>query len=83
MKLIAMHDRHGTITALTSAPPDAPRASIAVGPGDTLTDVEVEDGALDISRMETEQRALETLREFRVEVRTEAKLVRRKSQKSR
>jgi len=76
MRSIATHDRHGNISALTYSPLDAPPASVLPGPGQELTEVDVPEGAIDISRLENEQSVLEALRDCRVEVKRDAKLVR-------
>jgi hypothetical protein len=75
MKAIALHDRHGAIVALTDIPADAPPASIAPGPGQALTEVELPE---ELTRLETEELVVEALRNFRLETKTEVKLVRRR-----
>jgi hypothetical protein len=72
----ALHDKHGVIVALTNVPADAPPASIAPGPGQTVSEVEL---PAELTRLETEEQVIEALRQFRVEAKTEAKLVRKSS----
>ena len=79
MKFIAAHDKDGTIVALISIVPNAPAVSIPPGPGRTLAQIEIPEEVLDISSLETEQRVVDALRAFRIDVTTEAKLVRRTS----
>ena len=83
MRFMALHDREGTIVALTSSAPDAPAVSSPPGPGQQLTEIDVPDGTLDIATLETEERVIEALREFRIEVQTDAKLVRRTNEQTR
>jgi hypothetical protein len=72
----ALHDEHGVIVALTDVPAGAPPASIAPGPGQTVSEVEL---PVELTRIKTEEQAVEALRQFRVEAKTEAKIVRRSS----
>jgi len=79
MRFFAIHDRHGNIAALTICPPDAPPAALVPDPGQFLTEAEVPEGAIDLADPENEQRAVEQLKGFRVEVKPEGKLVRKTS----
>jgi hypothetical protein len=74
---IAIHDKRGTIVGLTDGPSDAPPAALAPGPGQALTQVEIPEDVR--ARLESEELVVEALREFRVEVNTDSKFVRRKS----
>jgi hypothetical protein len=76
-RFIAIHDKHGAIAGLTDGATDAPPASIAPGPGQALTEVEIPEDLR--ARLETEELVVEALREFRVEVNTDSKFVRRES----
>jgi hypothetical protein len=82
LRPIVIHDRHGTVHALTIAASDAPAASIALGPGQSATEVELAEGDLDLSRLETEESVIETLQELRLDVKTDAKLVTRNTGKT-
>jgi hypothetical protein len=77
MKFMAVHRRDGTIVSLTAFEPDAPPASAAPAPGEAVAEIEVPEGMLDVSTLETEERVMEALRELRIEVGAEAQLVRR------
>jgi len=72
MRAYVAYDRDGTIAGLAICPPDGPALFPTVGPGQLVTEVDLPEGAVDF---DDEQRAMETLREFRVDV--AAKLVRR------
>jgi hypothetical protein len=78
MRFFAAHDSHGNIAVFTVCPPDAPppAAPLTVEPGEEFfTEVEVPEGIIDlITNPESEQRVVETLKEYRVE---EGKLVRK------
>jgi hypothetical protein len=82
MKARVIHDSDGTIAGLITFSPDAPPPSITLEPGLTLTEVEVPEGALDLSRRQTEQQIGEALQELRVEVTTTAKLVKGRTDKA-
>jgi hypothetical protein len=78
MRYFAVHDRDGNIAALTTCPPDASPLTLVPDPGQFVTEVEVpEDAAL--ADPENEQRAVEQLKEFRVEAEPKGKLVRKTS----
>jgi hypothetical protein len=82
MRYFAVHDSAGNIAALTTCPPDAPPAALVPDPGQFLTEVEVPEGAIDLADPENEQRAVEQLKEFRVEAEPKepkGKLVRKTS----
>ena len=78
MRYFAIHDSDGNIAALTASPPDAPPLALVPDPGQFLTEVEVPEDA-DLADPENEQRAVEQLKEFRVEAKPEGKLVRETS----
>jgi hypothetical protein len=82
MKARVIHDPDGAIVGLITFSRDAPPPSIAPEPGLTMTEVEVPTDTLDLSRLETEHEIGEALQELRVEVKTSAKLVKRRSDKS-
>jgi hypothetical protein len=84
MKVRVIHDRDGAIAGLITFSPDAPPPSVTLEPGLTLTEVEVPEGVLDLdpSRPESEQQIGEALQELRVEVKTTAKLAKRRTDKA-
>lgn len=75
MKYLATHDRQGKIAALATRPADAPQATVVADAGQFVTEVELADDVLDLAGLESEQRVVETLRDFRIE----AKLVKKPS----
>jgi hypothetical protein len=77
MKARVIHDRDGTIFGLITFSPDGPPPSIGLEPGLMLTDVEVPNDAVDLSRVESEEQIAEALQKLRVEVKTTAELVKR------
>jgi hypothetical protein len=82
MRYFAIHDRDGNIAALTASPPDAPPLALVPDPGQFLTEVEVPEDAAALADPENEQRAVEQLKEFRVEAEPKepkGKLVRKTS----
>jgi hypothetical protein len=79
MKYLAIHDRQGNITALATRPADAPPATVVADPGTFVTEVEVAADVIDLAGLENEQRVVEALQGFRIETKTEAKLVRKTS----
>lgn len=72
MRAYVAYDNDGTIAGLAICPPEGPALFPSVGPGQLVTEVDLPEGVVDL---EDEQRAIETLRGFRVDV--AAKLVRR------
>ena len=79
MRAFVAHDRNGNIAGLAICPPDAPPLFPTPGPGQFVTEVDLPEDALDL---ESEERTIETLKNFRVEVKTEARLVRKTSQET-
>ena len=80
MRFTAVHDRHGNIAALISSPPDAPPATLAPDAGaQFVTEVEVPEEIIALAEHESEQHVVEVLQDFRVEVETEGRIVRKSS----
>jgi len=79
MKLLAVHDAKGNIARIMVCPPSAPPAATAAGPGYFVTEVEAPDPKIDAADPESYQRLTQVLKNFRVEVKTEGKLVRKDS----
>jgi hypothetical protein len=78
MKFLAVHDRHGNIAVLASSPPDAPPVTLGTDAGaGFVTEVEVPEGIIDVTEAESEQRVVEALKDFRVEVEPAGRLVRK------
>jgi hypothetical protein len=76
MRAFVVHDRKGNIAGLAVCPREGPPLYPTPEPTQIVTEVEFPDDAIDFN---DEIRAIETLREFRVELKTEAKLVRKTS----
>jgi hypothetical protein len=79
MRHIAIHDQKGSISALIACPPDGPPMTVALGPGQQTTEVDLAESGLDILAVETEEAAREALATFRVDMRRESRVVRRSS----
>ena len=82
MKVLAIHDAQGNIDTIIVRPGDAPMGA-TVSPGQMVTEVEVADVKIDPADPGSYQRLIEMLQEFRVEVKTEARLVRKAPGKKR
>jgi len=80
MKILAIHDAHGNITASVVLPENAPPGAVAAEPGQMMTEVEAE-VRIDPLDGENYQRLIEVIQNFRVDVKTEAKLVRKRPPK--
>jgi len=74
MRAFVVHDKNGNIARLAICPPDGPALFPPAGPGEMVAEVELPDDAIDF---DNEQRTVESLKKFRVEAKTEARLVRR------
>jgi hypothetical protein len=80
MKLLTIHDAQGNISAVVVRPDNAPMgAPVVPGQMELMTEVEAPDVQIDPAEPESYQRLIEMLRDFRVEVKTEARLVRKDS----
>ena len=87
MRLLATHDRFGNITGLVTCPMNSPSASVVPEIGQFVTEVEVPEGTLDSSgyadslsatpNPESERWLAEVLEQFRIEVKSEGKLVKK------
>jgi hypothetical protein len=77
MRYVAIHDQRGKIASLISGPNDGPPATLALEPGQEATEVDLTHTGLEVSAFETEEGAIKALDALRVDVRREAKLVRR------
>jgi hypothetical protein len=80
MHIVVTHDRDGNIVSLTICPPDGPPVAGVVDVGQYVTELDVPEDALDFIRQEgenDEERIIKALAEFRVDLKTEGKLVRK------
>jgi hypothetical protein len=77
MKYLANHDRQGNITALATRPADAPPVTVVTDAGQFVTEVEVADDLIDLVGQESDERVVEAIQEFRIEAKTEARLVKK------
>ena len=86
MRILAAHDAEGNIHQLVVSPPDAPPATVTTEPGLLITEIEAPEvmRGLDLSDPEGSSQqlseVLQHLHNFRVEMGTKAKLLRKKSQ---
>jgi hypothetical protein len=76
MKLLVLHDAQGNILRMITRPPESPAAGITAGPGELMTEVDAPDLPVD-GESEDVQRFTNMLEHFRVEVTTQARLVRK------
>jgi hypothetical protein len=80
MHIVITHDRDGNIARLIICPPDGPPVAGIVDVGQYVTELEVPEDTFDFMRQEgdkDEERIIQALKAFRVDVKTEAKLVRK------
>jgi hypothetical protein len=78
MRYLAIHDRHGAIASLIAGPDDGPPLTVALRPGHEVTEVDLADAGIDLTTFESERDATEAIESFRVDVRREGRLVRRR-----
>lgn len=74
MKAFVVHGRSGEIAGLAICPPDGPALFPTAGPGQSVTEVDLPEDAVDFSN---EKQAIEALKGYRIDVTVEARLVRR------
>jgi hypothetical protein len=80
MRVVAGHDQDGTIASLIISPLDAPPVAGATDLDQQVTELEVSDDVLESLRHRDEggeQRIIEALSGLRVDIKREARLVRR------
>lgn len=80
MKIRAIHDAQGNITKIAVSPPNAPSGVPSVPAGHSVTEVDTDIG-IDLKDPTSFNRLVEVLKNFRVEVKTEAKLVKKTGSK--
>ncbi len=68
MRLIAIHDAQGSISALVVQPPNSPPGSPAAAPGQSVTEVEAPDVQIDLGDPASFERLVEVLEHYRIEV---------------
>jgi hypothetical protein len=80
MRVVAAHDRDGTIASLVICSPDGPPLAGGTDLDQQVTELDVPDDVLDSIRHNgegDEGRSIEALAGFRVELKREARLVRK------
>jgi hypothetical protein len=78
MKVMAIHDAQGNISATVVVPTDAPAGAIRVEPGQTITEIEGHSLKFDAQKEQSYERLLEIIQNFRMEpIASKAKLVRK------
>jgi hypothetical protein len=83
MKILAAHDAEGNIHQVVVSPPDAPPAIVATEMGLLITEVEVPEALSGLDKSDPEHSAeqlskiFQALQNFRVEVGTKARLMRK------
>lgn len=75
MKLLAIHDAKGNIVRLIVRPLNAPPGSTAVPSGHFATEIEVPDIKIEPGQQSTYDRLKQVMKDHRIEVKTESKLV--------
>lgn len=77
MKFLVTHDAKGNIASVAGQPANAPAGAVAVTGGELVTLVDLPDIQVDPASPDSANRLAEIFERYRVEVKTEAKLVRR------
>jgi hypothetical protein len=79
IRLYALHDDTGNISGLISAPDDAPRATISVQPGVTVTEVDASAVDIDIARDggEVHERLLNLMNHYQLDTAAGRGLIKR------
>jgi hypothetical protein len=79
MKIVAIHDTQGNfIASVVSPEEDSPPGALAAGPGEMMTEVEAREVRIDPLDEKEYQQLIEVMKNFRVDVKTEAKLVKKR-----
>jgi hypothetical protein len=68
MRITAVHDSRGNISALVASSPDAPPAQMEMKPGQRMTEVEVPEETLSIDNAQLNERLSELMQNNRVDV---------------
>ena len=83
MKVLAIHDATGNIERVLVHPSNGPPGSVTPPPGRFATEVEVAGLKDDPVDPKNYERLMETLRNYRVEAKTAAKLVKKSAARDR
>jgi hypothetical protein len=79
MKVLAAHNLLGDIEHFVVLPADAPPAAVGVAQGHLMTEVDASGLRVDAKKPETLEKLAETIRSYRVEVKEQGRLVKKKS----
>jgi hypothetical protein len=77
MKIIALHDARGNIERLVAAPAGGPPASVGGDANLIATELDAANLRIDLRVADAHERLVDLIKNYRVEVKREAKLVRR------
>jgi arginine/lysine/ornithine decarboxylase len=78
MKIMAIHDAKGNISATVVLPADAPPGAIRVEPGQTITEIDGHNLKFDAQKEQSYERLIEVIQNFRIEpIPSRAKLVKK------
>jgi hypothetical protein len=80
MKILAIHDTQGNIARIVVSPPNAPRGVPSAPAGHSITEVDM-DINIDLKDPTSFNRLTELLKNFQVELKTAAKLVKKSGPK--
>jgi len=80
MKAFVTHDRDGALLSLIVGPSDGPPAAITTEPGLHVAELDAPKRLVELFRDQEpdEEKILDVLKEYKVDFKTDAKLVRRK-----
>jgi len=67
MKIMAIHDAQGNISATVVLPTDAPPGAIRVEPGQTITEIDGHNLKFDAQKEQSYERLREVIQNFRIE----------------
>jgi hypothetical protein len=70
MRIVALHDSAGNIISLIALPPDGTSAGLQVGPGQSLTELDIAEIPDDLAPEETYERLVEITQRFRVDTKS-------------
>src|ERR1700747_2824701 len=66
MKIMAIHDAQGNISASLVLPADAPPGAVRVDPGQTITEIDGQNLKFDALKEQSYERLIEIIRNFRI-----------------
>lgn len=67
LRAFALHDQDGSITTLITGPADGPPATVAGDVDEVVAEVSLTESGIDLGELDTEDRAAEVLRQYRIE----------------